>query len=77
MFGKIPWKDVCKFLAGAFFVSAGVLLYLYMAGVSVPVLGVPARSSSRWWAWRRWSRGRLPRLGPAGPRRTRGEGAVR
>jgi hypothetical protein len=40
MFRKIPWKDVCKFLAGAFFVSAGVLLYLYAAGVSVPVLGV-------------------------------------
>jgi hypothetical protein len=32
-------KDVYKFLAGAFFVSAGVLLYLYMSGVSVPVLG--------------------------------------
>jgi hypothetical protein len=40
MFKTIPWKDVCKFLAGAFFVSAGVLFYLYLAGVSVPVLGV-------------------------------------
>jgi hypothetical protein len=39
MFKTIPWKDVCKFFAGAFFVSAGVLLYLYMSGVSVPVLG--------------------------------------
>jgi hypothetical protein len=36
---KIPWKEVCKFLAGAFFVSSGVLFYLYLAGVSVPVLG--------------------------------------
>jgi hypothetical protein len=30
---------VCKFLAGAFFVSAGTLFYLYLAGVSVPLLG--------------------------------------
>jgi hypothetical protein len=37
---KIPWKDVCKFLAGGFFVSAGVLFYLYLAGVPVPVLGL-------------------------------------
>jgi len=36
---RIPWKEVFKFLAGAFFVSSGVLLYLYMAKVSVPVLG--------------------------------------
>jgi hypothetical protein len=36
---RIPWQDVCKFLAGAFFVSAGVLFYLYVAGVSVPLLG--------------------------------------
>lgn|SRR5208283_152070 len=40
VFKRIPWKEVCKFLAGAFFVSAGVLLYLYMAKVSVPVLGL-------------------------------------
>ena len=26
-------------LAGAFFVNAGVLFYLYLAGVSVPLLG--------------------------------------
>jgi hypothetical protein len=31
---------MCKFLAGAFFVSAGTLFYLYLAGVSVPVLGM-------------------------------------
>jgi len=36
---KIPWKEVCKFLAGAFFVSSGVLFYLYLTGVSVPFLG--------------------------------------
>jgi hypothetical protein len=28
-----------KFLAGAFFVSAGIQLYLYLAKVSVPLLG--------------------------------------
>jgi hypothetical protein len=39
VFRKIPWQDVCKFLAGAFFVNAGILLYLYLAGVSVPLLG--------------------------------------
>ena len=39
MFRKFPWQDVCKFLAGAFFVSAGILFYLYLAGVSVPLMG--------------------------------------
>jgi hypothetical protein len=39
MFRRIPWQDVCKFLAGAFFVSAGTLFYLYLARVSVPILG--------------------------------------
>lgn len=39
MFRRIPWLDVCKFLAGAFFVSAGILFYLYLAHVSVPLLG--------------------------------------
>jgi uncharacterized protein (DUF486 family) len=33
------WKEVCKFLSGAFFVSAGVLFYFYLAGTPVPVLG--------------------------------------
>jgi hypothetical protein len=37
IFGRIPWQDVCKFLAGAFFVSAGILFYLHMARVSVPI----------------------------------------
>jgi hypothetical protein len=33
------YRDVRKFLAGAFFVSSGILLYLYLADVSVPLLG--------------------------------------
>jgi hypothetical protein len=28
VFRRIPWQDVCKFLAGAFFVNAGILFYL-------------------------------------------------
>jgi len=32
-------RDFCKFLAGAFFVSAGIQFYLYLADVSVPLLG--------------------------------------
>ncbi len=37
MLARVPWKEVCKFLSGAFFVSAGVLFYLYAMNVSVPV----------------------------------------
>ena len=32
-------RDFRKFLAGAFFVSSGIQFYLYLAGVSVPLLG--------------------------------------
>ena len=32
-------RDFRKFLAGAFFVSSGILFYLYFADVSVPILG--------------------------------------
>jgi hypothetical protein len=34
------WRNrgFCKFLAGAFFVSSGILFYLYLADVSVPLL---------------------------------------
>ena len=32
-------RDFRKFLAGAFFVSSGILIYLYLADVSVPLLG--------------------------------------
>ena len=31
-------QEFCKFLTGAFFVSSGILFYLYLAGVSVPLL---------------------------------------
>ncbi len=32
-------RDARKFLAGAFFVSSGILFYLYLADVAVPILG--------------------------------------
>ena len=32
-------QDFPKFLAGAFFASSGTLFYLYLADVSVPLLG--------------------------------------
>src|ERR1043166_8837671 len=32
-------REFRKFLAGAFFVSTGILFYLYLADVSVPLLG--------------------------------------
>jgi hypothetical protein len=37
----LAWRnrDVRKFLAGAFFVSSGILFYLYLADVSVPLVG--------------------------------------
>jgi hypothetical protein len=41
--GSLYWawrnRDVRKFLAGAFFVSSGILFDLYLADVSVPLLG--------------------------------------
>lgn len=33
------YRDMRKFLAGAFFVSSGILFYLYLADVPVPLLG--------------------------------------
>ena len=33
------YRNYRKFLAGAFFVSSGIMFYLYLAGVSVPLLG--------------------------------------
>jgi hypothetical protein len=33
------FREYRKFLAGAFFVSSGTLFYLYVAKVSVPLLG--------------------------------------
>ena len=35
-------RDFRKFLAGAFFVSSGILFYQYLADVSVPLLGTDA-----------------------------------
>ena len=32
-------REYRKFLAGAFFVSSGIMFYLYLANVSVPLLG--------------------------------------
>jgi len=32
-------REIRKFLAGAFFVSSGILFYLYLADVRVPLLG--------------------------------------
>jgi hypothetical protein len=29
-FVKVNWKEICKFLAGASFVNAGILFYLYL-----------------------------------------------
>ena len=32
-------REFRKFLSGAFFVSSGTLFYLYLAGVSLPLIG--------------------------------------
>ena len=37
MWKKIPWQDVCKFLAGAYFEQAGILIYFYTYRISVPI----------------------------------------
>jgi hypothetical protein len=34
---RINWRDVFKFLSGAFFVSAGANWYFYWLGVAVPL----------------------------------------
>ena len=36
---RINWRELCKFLAGGFFVSAGVLFYLYITRTPVPLVG--------------------------------------
>jgi hypothetical protein len=36
---KINWKELCKFLSGGFFVSAGILFYLYLTRTPVPLIG--------------------------------------
>ena len=39
MFSKIPWQDVCKFLAGAFFETSGILFYLWLYRIPMPIFG--------------------------------------
>jgi hypothetical protein len=39
VFCAVRSAEFRKFLAGAFFVSGGIQFYLYLAGVSVPLLG--------------------------------------
>jgi hypothetical protein len=39
LYFAIRSSDFRKFLAGAFFTSAGIQLYLYFAGVSIPLAG--------------------------------------
>jgi hypothetical protein len=36
---RINWKEVCKFLSGAFFVQGGVIAYLAWNHVRVPLFG--------------------------------------
>jgi hypothetical protein len=36
---RIPWQELCKFLAGAFFVSAGILYYFFIYRISIPFFG--------------------------------------
>jgi hypothetical protein len=45
-------REFRKFLAGAFFVSAGILFYLYLANVSVPLLGTHLVVTSEISGWR-------------------------
>jgi len=37
MFSRLPWQDVCKFIAGARFETAGILLYLWLYRIPIPV----------------------------------------
>jgi hypothetical protein len=39
LYFAIRSKEFRKFLSGAFFVSAGIQLYLYLVNVSVPLIG--------------------------------------
>ena len=36
---KTNWKEVCKFLSGAFFVSSGVSWYLAYNHIATPIFG--------------------------------------
>jgi hypothetical protein len=37
---RINWKDIYKFLSGAFFVTAGASWYLWWYHISVPFFGL-------------------------------------
>ena len=37
---KMNWKEICKFLSGAFFVTAGASWYLAYIKIDVPLMGV-------------------------------------
>jgi len=37
---KINWKEVCKFLSGAFLVTAGASWYFAWLGLTVPLFGL-------------------------------------
>ena len=45
-------REFRKFLAGAFFVSAGIQFYFYLAKVSVPVLGTDVVLTPEISGWR-------------------------
>ena len=36
---KINWKEICKFLSGAFFVTAGASWYFSYLKIDIPVMG--------------------------------------
>ena len=36
---KINWKEICKFLSGAFFVTAGASWYFAYLKIDVPLMG--------------------------------------
>ena len=38
LYVAIKFREVRKFLAGAFFVSSGILWYLWVTGVSIPLV---------------------------------------
>lgn len=38
LYVAIRFREVRKFLAGAFFVSSGILWYLWLTGVTIPVV---------------------------------------
>ena len=37
IFRRVPWQDVCKFLAGAFFETSGILFYLWLYRIPMQI----------------------------------------